>query len=221
MNNAPASKYSLTSPPTATVNVNFNFRLVAQDQFNNTAKDYTGKAHFTTSDAGGGVVIPTDYTFVAGDNGQKIINPGFTLQTAGAQTITATDAGNGSITQTNPITVTADAFITPQGRNIYMFRPKAPLVVASFTDADASEDGSHFTASIDWGDGTTPDSGCTLSSTNCKIVREGTTNVFDVVGMHTYKTKKLFTVQVVLTDSGGSIADAFSTARFFPINASR
>jgi len=77
---------------------------------------------------------------------------------------------------------------------------------------------SHFTASIDWGDGTTPDSGCTLCSTNCKIVRESTTNVFDVVGMHTYKTKKLFTVQVVLTDSGGSIADAFSTARFFPVN---
>jgi len=219
--NAIASKYSLTSPPTATANVNFTIRLVAQDQFNNTATNYTGTAHFTTSDAAGGVVVPTDYLFVAGDNGQKTFNPGFTLQTLGAQTITAADKSNGSITITNNITVTSDAFITPQGRTIHIFRANIPVVVASFTDADLAETGSNYTVSINWGDGSPPDTGCTLSSTNCKIVRASTNpNVFNVIGAHTYKKKGGLTVQVSLTDSGGSKADAFSTARFFPINSS-
>jgi hypothetical protein len=101
-----------------------------------------------------------------------------------------------------------------------MFRPKLSLVVASFTDADSAETGSNFSASIDWGDGTTPDSGCTLSSTTCKIMRVGSTNVFNVFGSHTYKTKNVFTVKVALTDGGGSIANAFSTARFLPTNGS-
>ena len=101
-----------------------------------------------------------------------------------------------------------------------MFRPRSLIMVATFTDADGAETGSNFSATIDWGDGTTPDSGCTTSSTNCKIVRVASTNLFNVFGSHTYKTKNVFTVKVALTDSGGSIADAFSTARFFPMNGS-
>ncbi len=220
VNNAAASKYSMTSPPTATVNVSFTVRLVAQDQFNNTAKNYTGTVHFTTSDGAGGVVVPGDYPFVAGDNGQKIFTNGFKLQTAGAQSITATDAGNNTITVTNPITVVNDAFITPAGKSIHIFRANVPVVAASFTDADLTETGSNFTATIDWGDGSTPDSGCTLVSVNCKIARVGSTNVFNLIGAHTYNKKASFTVKVSLIDSGGSKADAFSTARFFLINSS-
>jgi len=218
--NAAASKYSLTSPPTATVGVNFTVRLVAQDQFNNTAMNYAGTVHFTTSDGGVGVILPGDYTFLAGDNGQKIFTNAFRLQTAGAQTITATDKANGSITVTNNITVTNDAFITPLGRVIHVFRANIPVVVASFMDADLGETGSNYTVSINWGDGSTPDS-CTLSTTICKIVRVSPSpNVFNVIGVHTYQKKGGFTVQVALTDLGGSQADVFSTVRFFPINSS-
>jgi len=217
--NAAASKYSLTSPPTATQGANFSARLVAQDQFNNTAKNYAGTAQFSTSDAGGGVVLPSNYTFVPGDNGQHLFSSGFTLQTPGAQSIIVTDAGNGAITATNPITVVSDAFITPAGRDIRIFRANIPVVVATFTDADAAEDGSNYVATIDWGDGTT-DNNCTLNSTDCKIARIDTSNAFNVIGKHTYNKKGFYTVKVSLTDSGGSQADAFSTARFFPINAS-
>jgi hypothetical protein len=220
VNNAAASKYSMTSPPTATAGVLFTVRLVAQDQFNNTAKDYTGTVHFTTSDVAAGVILPGDYTYLPGDNGQKIFSNAFKLQTAGAQSITAKDTVTATITASNPITVTTDAFITPLGRSISMFRPRSLIMVATFTDADGAETGSNFSATIDWGDGTTPDSGCTTSSTNCKIVRVASTNLFNVFGSHTYKTKNVFTVKVALTDSGGSIADAFSTARFFPMNGS-
>ncbi|HTD24824.1 MAG TPA: hypothetical protein VK738_19380, partial [Terriglobales bacterium] len=109
VSNAAASKYSMTSPPTATVGAPFTVRLVAQDQFNNTAKNYAGTVHFTTTDAAGGVIVPGDYIFLAGDNGQKMFTNAFKLQTAGAQSITAKDTVTSSITATNPITVTADA----------------------------------------------------------------------------------------------------------------
>jgi hypothetical protein len=219
VNNAAATTYSMTSPPTATAGTPFTVRLVAQDQFGNTAKNYTGTVHFTSSDVAGGVVLPLDYTYLAGDNGQKIFSNAFTLQTGGGQTLTATDKNTASITATNPITVTSDAFLTPQGRNISMFRPKLPLLVAAFTDADGTETGSHFTATIDWGDGTTPDT-CTLTLTTCQIQRVSSSNVFNVVGTHTYKAKKVFAVKVTLSDSGGSVANASSTARFFPMNGS-
>ena len=221
VSNAAASKYSMTSPPTATEGAPFTVRLVAQDQFNNTAKNYAGTVHFTTTDAAGGVIVPGDYIFLAGDNGQKMFTNAFKLQTAGAQSITAKDTVTSSITATNPITVTADAFITPQNRIIHIFRGNIPVVVATFTDADLAETGSHYTATINWGDGSAPDNNCTLASINCKIVQvSANPNVFNVIGSHTYKKKGVFTVQVALTDSGGSVADAFSTATFFPISSS-
>src|SRR5205823_5411866 len=77
VNGAAASHYSLSVPPTATVNTPFTIRLVAQDIFNNTAKNYTGTAQFTTSDAAAGVVLPANYTFQGvADNGQKISTNG-------------------------------------------------------------------------------------------------------------------------------------------------
>src|SRR5205823_1292546 len=111
VNAAAANHYSLTVPPTATVNTPFTIRLVAQDIFNNTAKNYTGTAHFATSDAAAGVVLPANYSFQLADNGQKIFTNGVTLQTAGPQSITATDTGNGTINASVPITVTNDAAI--------------------------------------------------------------------------------------------------------------
>jgi hypothetical protein len=206
VNAAAANHYSLTVPPSATVNTPFTIRLVAQDAFNNTVKTYTGTTHFTTSDAGAGVVVPADYTFLLTDNGQKIFTNGVTLQTLGLQTIAATDTGNATINASVPITVTSDAAITGTGRTIRIFRNNVPLVIASFTDGDAAEDGSHLTASIDWGDG----------QTSTGTVEPVGNSVFNVVGTHTYAKKGRFNVKVTLTDSLGSIAVAFSTAQFLP-----
>ena len=211
VNGAAANHYSLTVPPTATVNTPFTIRLVAQDIFNNTAQNYTGTAHFATSDAAAGVVLPANYTFQLADNGQKIFTNGVTLQTPGPQTITATDAGNNTINASAPITVTNDAAISATSRTIRIFRNNVPVVVASFTDGDLTENGSHLSATINWGDGNT---------TSGAVTRVATTNVFNVSGNHTYAKKGRFNVKVTLTDSGGSIAIANSTAQFFPRNFS-
>jgi hypothetical protein len=71
-----------------------NFTVTAKDGSGNTATGYSGTIHFTSSDSAAS--LPPDYTFVAGDNGAHIFS--VTLNTAGTQSITATDAAIGSIT---------------------------------------------------------------------------------------------------------------------------
>ncbi len=70
------------------------------------ATGYTGTVHFTSSDLQ--AVLPTNYTFVAADNGVHTFN--ITLKTAGSQSVTASDTVTGAITGTqSAITVTPAA----------------------------------------------------------------------------------------------------------------
>jgi streptogramin lyase len=85
--------------------------------------------------------------------------------------------------------------------------PIGPLVrgvafagnVATFTDADPAGTASQFSATIDWGDGTTSPGGVTPDG------RFGV-NQFDVVGFHTYARAGRFSVTVSIRDVGGSTA---------------
>jgi uncharacterized repeat protein (TIGR01451 family) len=96
---AAATHYTVSAPSTATPGSAFNFTVTAQDQFNNTATGYTGTVHFTSTD--GAAVLPANSTL---SNGTSSFSA--TLQTAGSQTITATDTASSSITGTsNTITV--------------------------------------------------------------------------------------------------------------------
>src|SRR5205085_12578138 len=103
-----------------------------------------------------------------------------------------------------------DVFISPIARRIRQWRPRSPLVVASFTDADSNAKASSLTASIDWGDGTV---------LNGTVQATGTSNgqsTFDVLGQHVYGVHGTFIVTVTLTGAGGSLARAVSTALFWP-----
>ena len=89
-----ATHFSVSAPASATVGSAFNFTVTAQDQFNNTAISYAGALHFTSTDAA--AVLPPNSTLING-----VGTFAATLQTAGGQTITATDTVNGSITGTS------------------------------------------------------------------------------------------------------------------------
>ena len=230
VNAAAAKSFAWNVPPTATVGTPFSATLTVRDAFNNIAASYTGSVQLSTSGPPPTDTLPASnpYTFTSGaggDNGVHAFANGFDV-TSGTQgstfTITGNDAAN-AITATSPaITVTTDAFITPQGRSIRMFRPNIPVVVATFTDNDVTETGTNLTATIDWGDGSAVDTGCSLTSTNCKLIQiSANPNTFAVVGTHAYAKKASCAVKVDLTDSGGSKSHADSTARFFPINSSR
>jgi hypothetical protein len=96
----PASASALTvmgfSSPT-TAGVAHSLTVTAQDAYGNTATGYAGTVHFTTSSTLAS--LPTDYTFVVGDAGIHTFI-GVALNTAGTQSITATDTGTSSITGT-------------------------------------------------------------------------------------------------------------------------
>jgi predicted outer membrane repeat protein len=74
-------------PSPTTAGVAGTFTVTAFDTFGNVDTTYAGTVHFTSSDAR--AVLPTDYTFVAADNGAHPFSA--TFKTAGTQTITATD----------------------------------------------------------------------------------------------------------------------------------
>jgi hypothetical protein len=91
---AAATHFSVSAPPSATAGTAFNFTMTALNAFNNTATAYTGMVHFTSSD--GAAVLPADTTLT---NGVGTFSA--TLQTAGGRTITATDTATSSITGTS------------------------------------------------------------------------------------------------------------------------
>jgi hypothetical protein len=94
--------------PNVVANMPFGVTVTAQDRFRNTTPGYRGRIHFTTNDpAAAGVVVPADYTFVAGDNGAHAFPAGVTLVSAGARTITATDTAVAAINGTGAVTVGA------------------------------------------------------------------------------------------------------------------
>jgi hypothetical protein len=92
--------------PTVTAGASFSLTVRAVDQFGNTATDYTGTVHFTSSD--GSATLPANYTFTAGDGGIHTFT-GVILRTAGTQTITVNDTVKGSLLATTSVTVSPAA----------------------------------------------------------------------------------------------------------------
>src|SRR5581483_6605121 len=86
---AAATHFAVSAPSSATAGAAFNFTVTAQDQFNNTATGYGGTVHFSSTD--GAAILPANSTL---SNGTGTFNA--TLDTAGNQTITATDTNTAS-----------------------------------------------------------------------------------------------------------------------------
>ncbi|HEY3567811.1 MAG TPA: hypothetical protein VGP73_07740 [Thermoanaerobaculia bacterium] len=92
------------------------------------------------------------------------------------------------------LSVVASGFTTPEGT---AFNGQ----VATFSDADTSKTAADFTATIDWGDGTT--SAGTVT---------GSSGSFQVSGQHTYADEGSFTFNVTVTEIGAGGATASSSA---------
>jgi hypothetical protein len=93
-----AKTLSVTTPKDVVGGTAFSATVRALDAGGNIATSYTGIVHFTSTD-GGSPTLPSDYTFVSGDNGKHVFS--ITLVTAGSKTVTATDTTTGSITGTS------------------------------------------------------------------------------------------------------------------------
>ena len=99
----PATHFSVTAPATAATGTAVSFIVTALDASNRSTTNYSGTAHFTSTD--GQAVLPANSMLA---NGTGTFSA--TLKTAGSQTITATDTVTASITGTsNSISVSAAA----------------------------------------------------------------------------------------------------------------
>jgi hypothetical protein len=93
----PSSKLNISGYASPSIaGVGSNFIVTAQDFGGNTVVGYSGTVHFTSSDAQAN--LPVNYTFVAGDHGTHIFTA--TFDTAGNQSVTATDTVTAAITGT-------------------------------------------------------------------------------------------------------------------------
>jgi hypothetical protein len=104
---AEATHFSVTAPAAATAGTSFNFTVTALDASNNTVVNYPGTALFTSMDAK--ALLPADSKLTNGVGSFSA-----TLNSAGSQTITATDSLNKLITGTsNSITVSEVGAVNP------------------------------------------------------------------------------------------------------------
>ena len=109
---AAASTLVVTAPTSATAGVPISVTVTAKDPYGNTVTGYLGTVHFTSSDSQTGVILPANYTFTAADAGVHTFTNGVTLETAGNQTVTATDTSTSSITGKATVTVASAAQVT-------------------------------------------------------------------------------------------------------------
>jgi uncharacterized repeat protein (TIGR01451 family) len=74
----------------------FGVTVTAEDAAGNTATDYLGTAHFSSSDSRAS--LPADYTFTAADHGVHTFS-GVIFRTTGSQTLTASNGVLGAVTE--------------------------------------------------------------------------------------------------------------------------
>jgi hypothetical protein len=99
--------FDVTAPTTATAGNAFDLAVTAKDASDNTLSGYTGTIHFTSDSES--PVLPSNYTFTAGDNGSHTFTNGATLKTAGSQTITVNDTVQTSKTGSASVSVSPAA----------------------------------------------------------------------------------------------------------------
>ncbi len=104
---AAASRLRVTAPAASTAGSSFDLTITALDPFNNVATGYRGTVALSSSD--GRATLPASYGFTAGDAGVHTFTGGATLDTAGAQTITATDTAGSSVSGSVAVQVAAAA----------------------------------------------------------------------------------------------------------------
>jgi hypothetical protein len=135
------------------------------------------------------------------------VNASHSYATPGTYTTTVGigDADGARSTATSQTSV-ADAPLGSAGIAIHAIAGQAfPAGLAVFTDADAGRPASHYSASVNWGDGS--------PATAATITADSSGSGYGVGSNHTYAKAGTYPIVVTITDStGGSRTIASSTA---------
>jgi hypothetical protein len=178
-----ATHFSVTAPGTVTAGTTFNITVTALTATNTVATGYTGTIHFTSSD--GKAVLPANSALANGTGTLQAV-----LNTAGAQTITATDSVTASITGVSgTVTVTGAGpgpMLTIKKTHVGNFTQGQQGAQYSLAVANAGSGpttgGQTGTVSVqatgsiyDTGGGSTPPTMITLASGATSVVFSGVT----------------------------------------------
>jgi len=153
---------------------------------------------------------------ITGSNGSFTVSGGHTYADEGSDQLSVKLTRNSDAKQATAagtVTVGENDALTGQGTSFGAIagQPLNNVTVASFTDTDTVTAADDFSATIDWGDGTTTAGTVT-----------GSNGSFSVLGTHTYAAPGTDTVTVVLADSladsepGPATATAITTATISP-----
>jgi hypothetical protein len=170
-----------------------------------------------TIDWGDGTAASPDVTAftssdVAGSGGSYTVTAAHLYVEQGSYpvTITVNDVGGSTATITGTASV-ADASLSATGVAVSATAGATVSgTVATFTDADALGNQSDYSATIDWGDGTT------ASTVSGSAMTETAPGDFNVPGTHVYVEAGTFTLSVTVNDVGGSSTTATAVAAVVP-----
>ena len=139
-----------------------------------TASSYLGTIQFSSSDVLAG--LPANYTFTAADHGSHTFTGLIKLDTAGSQSLSATDTSTGNITGTTSISVSAGVathlVFLQQPSSATVGAAISPAVTVKVEDAFNNVLTGDSTDQVTVGLGTNP-SGATLSGTTTATVSAG------------------------------------------------
>jgi RHS repeat-associated protein len=171
--------------------------------------DYSATIDWGDSTASGGAISLVNGAFLVKGNHN------YTEENTYTVTTTIYHEGNLAATVTTQAIV-SDPSVSVRGKAIKAIQGIAfDGPVASFTDPPGPEDPSHYQATIDWGDGSTP-------GPATSITRKG--KGFLVNGNHTYKQAGSFTIQVTINHETATPVTTSNTAMVKPsgfvVNAS-
>jgi PKD repeat protein len=142
---------------------------------------------------------------VTADAGGYDVNASHTYANPGSYTTTVSISDpDGSQTTAVAQTTVADAPLSSAGIAINAVAGQAfPANLAVFTDADAGRPAGHYSASVNWGDG---------STTAAPTIAADPSGGYEVSSSHTYAKAGSYPITVTITDAGGSRTVASSTA---------
>jgi ELWxxDGT repeat protein len=158
------------------------------------ASDFTATIQWGDGTTSAGKVVATG-------PGKFAVQGGHTYAMAGTYSVTVAIADVGGVTSTTKSTfLVDDAALMPVPQKLWPnVRPAsaapAPTMVAAFTDANPLATATQFTATIDWGDGTTS-AGTVAHAVNQPM--------FVVTGGHAYTKSGSYKVTTTILDAGGS-----------------
>lgn len=196
--NSPVSQsFSVVVQPTLTVSV-ASVNATEGSAFSGVVA--TGTAYGTSNPLSAGI----NWGDGNSSTGSVTLNPDGSYSISGSHTyaeegsyalsVTVNDSGNLSAKGNGSATV-ADAALTLTHFAAGQLGHQAAGLSAVFTDADPNGQVSDYTATINWGDGTTA---------TVKVVKNPLGKGFVLAGVHQYAKKGVYTLTLTVSDSGGS-----------------